>query len=147
MASERHDAKIRLEHFREPFRGRLVDLEPWEKNQLALMLSQEADALATMFDSPPNEEGGAYGVVDVIDEATDDTLYQIHLYGYGDGAMFEHASTKIVANICQHGFDPVEPLGKAFMSDLAAAWREGARRMRMWAGHIDFAASIADDEE
>lgn len=109
MASEEHETRIRLEHFREPFRARLVDLDPWEKNQLALMLSQEADTLATMFDSPPNEEGGAYGVVDVIDEATDE-------------------------------------LGKAFMSDLAAAWREGARRMRMWAGHIDFALSIADDE-
>src|SRR5262245_56071367 len=102
---------IRLEHFREPFRGRLVDLEPWEKKQIALMVGQEGDAVDAidgMFGGEPNEDLANYGIVDVVDAETEDPRYQLHLLGYGDGAMFEHASTKIVAHLCQHGFDPVE---------------------------------------
>lgn len=124
-------SSLRLERFRKPFEGSIDDLEPSEKKQLERILSEEGGmSLEEMFDGGAEEEWAELGIVDVVDAETDETKYELYLFGYGDGAMFKAGTTKIVANVCQHGFDPVEKLGKQLIIDLAKAWDEGAKRLK-----------------
>jgi len=136
----------RLERYRKPFDGSIDDLEPSEKKQLGEILKSEGLKLEGMFDGGAEEEWAELGIIDVVDSATDETKYEMYLFGYGDGCMYHAGTTKVAADICQHGFDPREKLGKAFIVDLAKAWEEGATRMKYWKSHIDFDPDQLDDE-
>jgi hypothetical protein len=140
---------LRLERYRKPFTESLDDLEPHERKQLELLTGEKGKKFEGMFGADPEEieEWSEAGILDVVDASTDETKYELHLCGYGDGAMFAAGTTKVVANLCQHGFDPVEKLGKAFMQDLAKAWSEGAKRLKYWEGHIDFKEEDFDEAE
>lgn len=133
---------LRLEHARQPYKGSKDDLEPWEIKQLKLVCDGDFDE---GFGEDADEALKESWIVDVVDAATDDVRWQLHLYGYGDGSMFTNETTTIVANICQHGFDNNE-LTKQQNRDLAAAWKRDAKRLKLWAGHIDFDEDEGDDE-
>jgi hypothetical protein len=117
--------RFRLENARTPCKGK-QKLQPWEKAQVdAVGLEEE-------------EEKRMLQVADVVDTDTGKVLYQLMLWPYGDGAIVENQTTNSVCGICQHGLDGADDLGKAWVRDLARAWVEGAKRLKLSSGHIDF---------
>jgi hypothetical protein len=113
-----------------PFGKKAPKLEAWEKEQIAGVVGE------------PDEESEMreMQIADVVDTRTGAVLYQLMLWPYGDGAIVENRTTNTIAGICQHGLDSREPLGKAWVRDLARAWVEGAKRLKLSPGHIDFSA-------
>jgi len=144
-AAKKADGGLRLERARQPFKGSVDDLEPWEKKQLSACVGGDKQ-LAAMFKGDIEEDWIEAWIVDVVDDATDDTKYQMHLFGYGDGQMFANETTKGVAGMCQHGFE-AESLSKETVRQLAAAWKRDAKRLKLWAGHIDFSDDEGDDDD
>ncbi len=131
---------LRLERARKPFEGKIGDLSAAEKKQLESIVGK--GKLAKCFADGGAEELAEVSMADVVDGKSGKVLYQLYLFGYGDGCLFEGGTTDVAADICQHGFDPREGKSKAFVQDFARAWDEGAKRLKLWAGHIDF-----DDDE
>lgn len=138
---------LRLENARLPFKGKLADLEEFEKSQLAQVV--DGGNVAAMFDGNIEEDWEAAQIVDIVDGATGTVKYQMHLFGYGDGVVFTNETTKLAGSICQHGFD--QELSKPEMRELAKAWARDAKRLKLWEGHIDFDSdegeSDGDDDE
>jgi hypothetical protein len=131
---------LRLEHARKPFEGKITDLSASEKKQLEAIVGK--GKLPKAFAEGGDEELAEVTMADVVDAKTGKTQYQLYLFGYGDGCVFENGSLEIAADICQHGFDAREEKSKAFTQDFAHAWVEGSKRLKLWTGHIDF-----DDDE
>jgi hypothetical protein len=134
-------AGFKLENARQPFKGKLVDLEEFEKQQLTQVVGDVAKA----FDGGIEEDMQEGWIVDVIDTKSGDTKYQMHLFGYGDGCVFTNETTKLAGSICQHGFDQALP--KPEMRDLAKAWARDAKRLKLWEGHIDFDSDEGEEDE
>lgn len=131
---------LRLERARKPFEGKIGDLSAAEKKQLESIVGK--GKLAKCFEDGGDDELAEVSMADVVDAKSGKVVYQLYLFGYGDGCMFEGGTTDVAADICQHGFDAREGKSKAFVQDFARAWVEGAKRLKLWAGHIDF-----DDDE
>lgn len=129
---------LRLANGRKPSKGTQADLAKHEVKQLETILGK--GKVGTLFDGKLAEDLAEISIVDVVDTATGTPKYQLVLFGYGDGTMFAHGTTKEVVGVCQHGLDG--DITPALTRDLALAWIEGAKREKLWPGHIDF-----DDDE
>jgi hypothetical protein len=116
---------FRLENRRKPFKGKLEDLEDWERAQIQ-----------SVFGPTDDSESG-------------EVKYQIMLWPFGDGTVAYNRTTKAIAGICQHGLDPREELSNAWVRDFGRAWIEGSKRLKMWTAHLDFDADdlAGDDDE
>jgi hypothetical protein len=122
--------RFRLENVRTPLKGK-PKLEKWEQAQVTGVLGDPKE-----LDSDMKQ----LQVTDVVDTHSGEVLYQLMLWPYGDGAIVKNRSKEVVCGICQHGLDGEEELGKVWVRDLARAWVEGAKRLKLSAGHIDFSA-------
>ncbi len=138
---------LRLARAFQPFKGKPTALSTWERAQLEYVASHEAgSSFDAMFGGDIEEDFLEAWIVDVVDAATDTARYQLHLFGYGDGNMFAHGTTKVVAGVCQHGFEADE-VSDAVVRDLAAAWARDAKKLGLWPAHIDFDEDEDDDDE
>ena len=147
--------RFRLENARSPFKGKLADLETWERAQLSAVIDGDLKRMFKPTKGDDEDEEGSemreMRIADVVDTESGKVLYQLMLWPYGDGAIVKDRTTKMVAGVCQHGLDGEEELGKAWVRDLARAWVEGAKRLKFSPGHIDFSpeelGAAPDDDD
>jgi hypothetical protein len=143
--------KFRLENHRKPFRGKVSDLEAWEKAQVQSVFGAKDDIAKYFGKEPDGDEIPDcvdMDVADIVDTGSGDVLYQIFLWPFGDGMIVHHKTTNVISGICQHGLDPREEIGKAWTRDLALAWLEGSKRLKMQTGHIDFSPEdVGEDDD
>lgn len=118
---------LRLDNLRRP-EDDLAALGAPQKKQVALLLDQACGE--TIKAAAKNEESILHGMqlVDVVDQKTGKVAYELYLFGFGDGALFEGGTTTVVGNVVQHGFALEEP-APALHRALEAAWKEGRKRL------------------
>ena len=136
---------LRLERYRKPFYGTLDALSEPEREQLQAIIGSDVDSegmsLEEMLGDDVDEEdivmkGLEY--VDVVD-AHGTTVANLLLYGFGDGAIVHAGTTRMIANIVQHGIMPHKTTTPEWMAAFRRAWEEGAARLGVRdAGHIHF---------
>jgi hypothetical protein len=138
---------LRLENYRKPFDGTLETLSEAEKVQLSAVVG---DAMSTLFgagDSSENEMAWLE-YMDVVDTKSGSIVANLLIWPYGDGAVVHHGTTKMIASIVQHGINPHETTGKAWMADFARAWAEGAPRLGVSSpSHFGFSSDQTADAD
>ena len=141
--------KFKLENRRKPFET-IAKLKPFERAQVQSVLGKTKIEDVAKMTPGEDEEGDlqAMDMVDVVDTGSGAVIYQMLLWPYGDGVILHNETTNAISGICQHGLDPREEIGKAWTRDLALAWLEGAPRLKLWKGHIDFSAEqVGEDDD
>jgi hypothetical protein len=141
---------LRLENYRKPFEGTIDQLSAAEKTQLEAVVGP--DTLPTLFGASEasTNEMAWLEYIDVVDVNSGGIVANLLIWPYGDGAVVHHGTTKMIASIVQHGIDPHETTGKAWMTDFAKAWQEGAPRLGVSSpSHFTFDSEqvAADDDE
>ena len=145
---------LRLDNRRKPFAGTLEQLDKGVRAQLADLVKQEEKLpLEKVFarSQEEHEESetpwNALEVMDVIDVATSKPKYQLHLWPYGSGALFEHGKTKLLLNVIQHNIDFSGELAEDdagdLVRDLEKAYKEGRKRLKI-DEMVDFDADGGD---
>lgn len=134
MTSETHE--LRLDHYRKPFHGEPGELTLAQRDQLQALIDSDMDSegmsVEDFFDAATSEEDypiKALEYIDVLDATTGLVVANLLLYPFGDGAVVHAGTTRMIANIVQHGVTPHKTTTPAWMAAFAAAWREGARRL------------------
>lgn len=92
--------KLALVNYRQLLEQGSAAWEPHVRIQMKRMFGDKTDAQLRAAN-----DGGEVELLDVVDAETQATEYQMYLYPYGDGAVFNHATDKPVARICQHSVD------------------------------------------
>ncbi len=124
---------LRFENRSEPFKSTLAKLPAAVKNQLE-KLPIEGSTVSEVFDADEEEEAGwfkATELIDVVDIASGKVLYNLYLYPFGDGSMFNAGTTTEVAAVCQHGFEDLGGKGGVFVRDVALAYTEAKKRLKI----------------
>ena len=134
MTSETH--ALRLDHYRKPFLGEPSELTIAQRDQLQALIDSDMDSegmsVDDFFDAATSEEDHpikALEYIDVLDATTGLVVANLLLYPFGDGAVVHAGTTRMIANIVQHGVAPHKTTTPAWMAAFAAAWREGAKRL------------------
>ena len=133
---------LRLDNRRKPFEGTLAELDKGVRAQLTQLVKEEEKlplekvfARSPEVDEQSETPWRALEVVDVVDVATNKPKYQLHLWPYGSGALFEHGKTKLLLNVVQHGIDFSGELAEDdagdLVRDLEKAYKEGRRRLKI----------------
>ncbi|MFN0252564.1 MAG: hypothetical protein ACKV2T_37150 [Kofleriaceae bacterium] len=141
---------LRLDNYRKPFSGTADSLSEGEKTQLTAVVG--ADTFPSLFGAGDDAENEMAWLeyMDVIDTKSGTIVANLLIWPYGDGAVVHHGTTKMIASIVQHGINPHETTGKAWMADFAKAWAEGAPRLGVSSpSHFGFGSeqtADADDE-
>lgn len=127
---------LRLTNYRKPFRGDPSALTDAQRDQLQALIASNMDSegmtLADFFDDATSEEDQplkALEYIDVVDTRTDEIVANLLLYPFGDGAVVHAGTTKMIANIVQHGVTPHKTTTPEWLADFALAWAEGATRL------------------
>ena len=138
---------LRFERYRRPFKGKIGDIVGSDKEQIEQLLREEGGGdLKAAFASIGKDDEQLWEhmeLMDIVDDATDAPKYQFYLWPYGSGAIFEHGTTDVVVNVCQHGLDGIEDAPKGFARELERAWKVGNKRFRIQE-MVDF--GDADDD-
>lgn len=134
MTSETHT--LRLDHYRKPFLGEPGELTLAQRDQLQALIDSDMDSegmsVEDFFDAATSEKDypiKALEYIDVLDATTGLVVANLLLYPFGDGAVVHAGTTRMIANIVQHGVTPHKTTTPAWMAAFAAAWREGAKRL------------------
>ena len=124
---------IRLDHYRKPFTQSIDALAPHERQQLEQLVREESGlALEKVFDPSFEDEEAPWPqleLCDVIDTKSGEPVFQLYLWPFGSGAIFRAGSLDLVANVCQHGLDGVDPAAASALGDLPQAFAEGKKRL------------------
>ncbi|MEO8799990.1 MAG: hypothetical protein ABI551_18985, partial [Polyangiaceae bacterium] len=107
---------LRLDGYRT--RTTWAKLDAAEKKQLKALRDEVTAA----------EENGGIEAMDVIDERTSKPVYQLYLWPFGDGVLMKGGTTKVVATVVQHGFDP-DPPDPKLSEQMAAAYSAAGKRL------------------
>jgi hypothetical protein len=124
--------KFRLENPRKPFDGTPDDLDDWAMAQLRIHFDKGVDITEYFGAEPDGDEiPDAVGteVVDVVDTATGDVVYQVMVGPLGDGCVVDNQTTKIVVGIAQSGLDGYHKQPAAWVRDFGRACVEGRKRL------------------
>ena len=143
---------LRMENRREPFKGSYDKLDAATRKQLE-KLPIQGTTVQEVFTADPDDESGwfqATELIDVVDNASGEVLYNLYLYPFGDGSMFDAGTTKEVAAVCQHGFEDYMGKGALFVRDVALAYTEAKKRLRIqemisWSAE-ELAGDVEDDD-
>lgn len=125
--------RLRLANYRKPFAGDPSALTPAQREQLQALVDSDIDSsgmsIDDFFGAKLDEENypmKALEYIDVIDESTDAIVANLLLYPFGDGAVVHHDTTRMIANIVQHGFTPHKTTTPEWVAAFDHAWRTGA---------------------
>ena len=127
---------LRLDNYRKPFCGDPKALTPEPREQLQALVDSDMDSEGMshelFFDPKLSDEDypmKALEYIDVVETAGGMIAANLLLYPFGDGAVVHAGTTKMIANIVQHGVTPHRETTAQRMADFALAWKEGARRL------------------
>jgi hypothetical protein len=140
---------LRWENRREPFKGTYAKLDEVTKKQLA-KLPMESGTVEEVFSADPDDEAGwfqATELIDVVDNASGEVLYNLYLYPFGDGSMFDAGTTKEAGAVCQHGYEDTVGKGPLFIRDMALAYTEAKKRLKINEMISWSAEELAGDDE
>lgn len=135
---------LRLDNYRKPFHGKLADLSKPEQTQLEAVYERASELGGDYkdvfgMDVDQSEGISELEMIDVVEIATGKVVANLIMYPYGDGAVVHAGTTKMIADICQHGVTAHTDTTKSWMADFAAAWKEGAKRLKVDdPGHFGF---------
>ena len=85
---------------------------PFEQTALPRHVQQQLEAIAKAEGytvAAAKEEWGSIELVDVVDDNSQETLYQLYLYPFGSGQLFHHKTTTSAGYIAQHGLEVDDP--------------------------------------
>ncbi len=134
---------LRIDNLRKPFET-VDDLRPSERKQLDSLLAQEGGG-GSIESAADNEEWSPMELVDVIDEASGKIRYQLYLWPYGSGALFEAGTVKNVANVCQHGFEMTGKDDKGLRVAMAIAFQRAKKKLNI-SEFVEFGLDEGGDE-
>lgn len=127
---------LRLDNYRKPFFADPKALTPEQREQLQALVDSDMDSegmsIDQFFDPKLSDEDypmKALEYIDVVETASGNIVANLLLYPFGDGAVVHAGTTKMIANIVQHGVTSHRTTTAEWMADFALAWKEGARRL------------------
>jgi hypothetical protein len=127
---------LRLANRRKPFQGPIGELTGAQRLRLAALIESDMDSegktLEDFFSDAVSEEDfplKALEQIDVLDTTTGAVVADLLLYPFGNGAVVHPGTTKMIANIVQHGVAPHASTSAEWMRDFDAAWRLGAKEL------------------
>lgn len=126
---------LRLANHRKPFHRPKSELTEPQRLQLEALIASDMDSEGTSLDDffgDLSEEGfplKALEQIDVVDTTSGAVVADLFLYPFGNGAVVHHGTTKMIANIVQHGVTPHASTSSEWMREFEAAWRLGAREL------------------
>jgi hypothetical protein len=147
---------LTLENYRKPFAGTLDQLTEVQRGQLQALIDSDMDSdgmkVEEFFSDELSEEDHpmkALEWIDVVEIATNRVIGDLLIFPFGDGVVLKHGTETLFANIVQHGIEPTKDTTKAWMTDFAKAWWEGASRLKVDdVGHFGFRHDqIADADD
>lgn len=146
---------LRLDNYRKPFAGSIEKLSEVQRGQLQALIDSDLDSegmkLEEFFSDEIDEENyplKALEWIDVVDTATNAVVGDLLIFPFGDGVVLKHGTETLFANIVQHGITPAKETTKAWMSDFAKAWWEGAPRLKVDdVGHFGFDADQIEEPD
>lgn len=127
---------LRLDNYRKPFYGSPAALTVEQREQLQAIIASDMDSegmtVEQFFSDTVDDENHpmkALEYIDVVDVESGTIVANLLLYPFGDGAVVHAGTTKMIANICQHGVTPHKSTTPEWMAAFAAAWAQGAARL------------------
>lgn len=90
--------QLRFDNYRRPLDE--VSLSPTVEQQIDALLSAEGLDLEAA-----KNEWGRVELVDVVDVASGEVVYQLYMYPGGSGCLFEKGTTQSAGYVAQHGLE------------------------------------------
>jgi len=134
---------LRLERPRSPFGASHSELREFERQQLQTILGDDVDLAELCALGLPTEhemlEGDgdeirAIEIVDAVDAKTGETLYQLVIVPFENGALFTNQTTDVVLSVVQNTIEAEEETSLG--QDLVLAWREALGRLDLKSDHF-----------